>query len=208
MREGMITFPGDPPFRIETFFETRKGDPFNLALLHMGTHLGTHVDPPAHYLEGGATVDQVPLDVLVGPGVLLDLRGHQPQDTGKCPHWGRPARFVQDGQRNLARGPSLSRGFHGAYRGRGPLPGEAGCTACGNRLPVHRAIHEPGGARPSNTTWGGGPGGGRGSWWWKVSTCGEYRLGPTRFSACPCASRVPTGRRPGSSCEGRRNRGE
>ncbi len=75
MREGMITFPGDPPFRIETFFETRKGDPFNLALLHMGTHLGTHVDPPAHYLEGGATVDQVPLDVLVGPGVLLDLRG-------------------------------------------------------------------------------------------------------------------------------------
>lgn len=75
MREGMITFPGDPPFRIETFFETRKGDPFNLALLHMGTHLGTHVDPPAHYLEGGATVDQVPLDVLVGPGVLLDFRG-------------------------------------------------------------------------------------------------------------------------------------
>ncbi|RLB34289.1 MAG: cyclase family protein, partial [Deltaproteobacteria bacterium] len=75
MREGMITFPGDPPFRIETFFETRKGDPFNLALLHMGTHLGTHVDPPAHYLEGGATVDQVPLDVLVGPGVFLDLRG-------------------------------------------------------------------------------------------------------------------------------------
>ncbi|MFH0822596.1 MAG: cyclase family protein, partial [Pseudomonadota bacterium] len=34
-----------------------------------------HVDPPAHYITGGATVDQIPLSVLIGPGVVLDLRG-------------------------------------------------------------------------------------------------------------------------------------
>ncbi len=77
IHEGMITFPGDPPFKIEPFFLRKKGDPFDLALMSMGTHLGTHVDPPAHYLDGGYTVDQIPLDVLVGPGIVLDMRGRQ-----------------------------------------------------------------------------------------------------------------------------------
>ena len=75
IRERMLTFPGDPPFRIEPFFQQSKGDSFNLALMSLGTHLGTHVDPPAHYIDGGATVDRVPLDILVGPGVVLDMTG-------------------------------------------------------------------------------------------------------------------------------------
>ncbi len=75
IREGMVTFPGDPPFRLEPFFQRHKGDPFDLALMSVGTHLGTHVDPPAHYLDNGATVDQLPLDALVGPGIVLDMRG-------------------------------------------------------------------------------------------------------------------------------------
>jgi arylformamidase len=53
------------------------GDPFNLALVSMGTHIGTHVDPPAHYIEDGITVDRLPLDALVGPGVVLDMRGRR-----------------------------------------------------------------------------------------------------------------------------------
>ena len=87
IRKGMVTFPGDPPFRMEPCFQREKGDPFDLALISMGTHLGTHVDPPAHYLEGGATVDEIPLNTLVGPGIVLDMRGvsqidrHSLEDT-------------------------------------------------------------------------------------------------------------------------------
>jgi arylformamidase len=77
IREGMATFPGDPPFRRDPVFDIGRGDPFNLALLSMGTHLGTHVDPPAHYLPGGATVDELPLDALMGPGIVLDMRGRE-----------------------------------------------------------------------------------------------------------------------------------
>lgn len=77
IREGMLTFPGDPTFRIESFSQLGKGDPFSLSVMSIGTHLGTHVDPPAHYLEGGHTVDQIPLDALVGPGVILDMRGRR-----------------------------------------------------------------------------------------------------------------------------------
>ena len=75
LHEGMATFPGDPPFQIKPFFQRSRGDPFDLALMSVGTHLGTHVDPPAHYLDGGSTVDEIPLEILVGPGVVLDMRG-------------------------------------------------------------------------------------------------------------------------------------
>jgi len=71
----MLTFPGDPQFSIETVFDRSKGDPFNLSLMKVGTHLGTHVDPPAHYVEGGATVDEILPEVMIGPGVILDMRG-------------------------------------------------------------------------------------------------------------------------------------
>ncbi len=75
MENGMVGFPGDPVFHIEPHSQRNKGDAFNLALLSMGTHSGTHVDPPAHALDGGATIEKLPLDSLLGPGVLLDVRG-------------------------------------------------------------------------------------------------------------------------------------
>jgi arylformamidase len=77
LREGMVAFPGDPPFGMAPVFRRSEGDPFDLALLSLGTHAGTHVDPPAHYLDGGATVDQLSMDSLVGPGVVLDMRGRE-----------------------------------------------------------------------------------------------------------------------------------
>lgn len=75
IEEGMIAFPGDPPFRMMPLSDMRDGGLFSLSLLSMGTHTGTHIDSPKHYLEGGAGVEALPLDVLVGPGVVLDLRG-------------------------------------------------------------------------------------------------------------------------------------
>jgi arylformamidase len=93
IREGMLTFPGDPQFAITPFFQQGNGDPFNLSVMSMGTHLGTHVDPPAHYLEGGATVDRIALDILVGPGFVLDMRGRRVVDRRAFEPWslaGRP----------------------------------------------------------------------------------------------------------------------
>ena len=75
IHEKMAVFPGDPPFKKEPVFQIQTGDDFNLTRITMGTHLGTHVDPPAHFIENGATVDQLSLETLVGPGVVADLRG-------------------------------------------------------------------------------------------------------------------------------------
>ncbi len=63
-------WPGDPPVLVEPVARIEAGDPADVSRLVLGTHTGTHVDPPAHFLPGAATVDALPLDVLVGPAVV------------------------------------------------------------------------------------------------------------------------------------------
>lgn len=75
LRKGLVSFPGDPVFRSEPFFVRDHENLFNLTALHMGTHSGTHVDAPSHRLDSASTMDDIPLDVMVGPGVVADMRG-------------------------------------------------------------------------------------------------------------------------------------
>ena len=71
VRPGMIVYPGDPEVRLERVC-SNEGDGFNLSRLDLGVHSGTHVDAPLHFLEGGAAVETLPLEVLVGPCVVVD----------------------------------------------------------------------------------------------------------------------------------------
>jgi arylformamidase len=66
-------WPGDPPVLVEPVARVDAGDPADVSRLTLGTHTGTHVDPPAHFVPGAATVDVLPLDVLVGPAVVAQL---------------------------------------------------------------------------------------------------------------------------------------
>lgn len=43
-------------------------------------HGGTHLDAPIHFAEGGWTVDQIPLDKLKGPAVVIDVRAQASED--------------------------------------------------------------------------------------------------------------------------------
>jgi arylformamidase len=66
-------WPGDPPVIVEPVARVEDGDPAAVSRLALGTHTGTHVDPPAHFFPGELAVDALPLDVLVGPAVVADL---------------------------------------------------------------------------------------------------------------------------------------
>jgi arylformamidase len=68
-------FPGDPPFELSPTRRIADGAPFNVARLVTGTHAGTHVDAPAHFVAGGATVDQLPLEILIGKALVVDIPG-------------------------------------------------------------------------------------------------------------------------------------
>jgi arylformamidase len=67
----MVTYPGDPEVRLERVSSIAAGDGVNLSRLDLGVHSGTHVDAPLHFVEGGVSVEALPLDVLVGPCVVV-----------------------------------------------------------------------------------------------------------------------------------------
>ena len=55
-------------------------DGYRVTHLHLGSHSGTHLDAPSHVVEDGATVDALPLHLLVGPAVVVDLRDLGPRE--------------------------------------------------------------------------------------------------------------------------------
>jgi arylformamidase len=84
-------WPGDPPVLLEPVTRVEEGDVADVSRLVLGTHTGTHVDPPAHFLAGGATVDELPLDVLVGPAVVADVPGGRAIDAARLERLALPA---------------------------------------------------------------------------------------------------------------------
>ena len=59
-------YPGDPGIEIVAHAALSRGDAANVSLLRLGAHTGTHVDAPAHFIEGGRTISETPLNALVG----------------------------------------------------------------------------------------------------------------------------------------------
>jgi arylformamidase len=94
--EQLPVWPGDPPVYVtrvsddllpdegrrtkdEGLHVTRVSDGLPMVSgLSMSCHAGTHVDAPAHFLAGGAGVDALPLDVLIGPAWVVHLGGWGP----------------------------------------------------------------------------------------------------------------------------------
>jgi arylformamidase len=80
-RPGMHAYPGDPVLRVESARDIRRGDVCNLSLLTLGSHTGTHVDAPYHFLADGPRLGDVPLDRMVGEALVADLRGRAAIDA-------------------------------------------------------------------------------------------------------------------------------
>lgn len=67
----IAVFPDDTPLSRELLLELERGDPVTLSTLRTTVHLGAHVDAPAHYGAGAASIDELPLDRFVGPCRVL-----------------------------------------------------------------------------------------------------------------------------------------
>jgi arylformamidase len=73
MRTGMVHWPGDPEVRIERMQDMGRGDPCNVSHLALGSHTGTHMDPPLHYLADGPGLDRMPPSVSIGPARVIEV---------------------------------------------------------------------------------------------------------------------------------------
>jgi len=67
------TFPGSPQPNFIPW-EKIKDDGYNLELLFLSSHTGTHLDAPYHFLEKGAKIHEISLKKLVCNAVLIKLR--------------------------------------------------------------------------------------------------------------------------------------
>jgi arylformamidase len=72
IEENMPVFPGDPPPEIREV-TTIGQDMHAVQSIRFNNHIGTHLDAPSHFIEGGMTVDQIPLESLIGKAVILDF---------------------------------------------------------------------------------------------------------------------------------------
>jgi arylformamidase len=68
----MPTWPSDAPIVVEPTSRIGRGDSANVSRLGMSSHTLTHVDPPGHFIEQGLTIDRLPLDVLIGPAIVVE----------------------------------------------------------------------------------------------------------------------------------------
>lgn len=68
---GMAVWPGDAPFELQPTSSLTGGHMVNLTTLALSAHTGTHVDAPYHFIEEGATLEQVDLAAFWGPAQVI-----------------------------------------------------------------------------------------------------------------------------------------
>lgn len=69
----MTVYPGDPAVQIEPCFSLSKGNPANVLSITMGSHTGTHIDAPYHFIDTGAKLDALKLEVMIGRTHVLEI---------------------------------------------------------------------------------------------------------------------------------------
>lgn len=70
-----VYWPTAQPFHLEKDFEgvTEKGFYYSAYKYSAAEHGGTHLDAPVHFSQGRHAVDQIPLEQLIGSGIVVDV---------------------------------------------------------------------------------------------------------------------------------------
>src|SRR5579872_5731601 len=77
LRNGIPQWPGDARFQITMAEEICTGGSVNLCQISGSAHTGTHMDAPRHFIDGGQTLDSMPLTATVGRARVIEI--HDPE---------------------------------------------------------------------------------------------------------------------------------
>ncbi len=72
LHNGMPVYPGDPSPTFEPYATLAKNG-VNLTKMTLGSHTGTHLDAPRHFIENGLGIDEIPPAKLIGESYVADL---------------------------------------------------------------------------------------------------------------------------------------
>jgi arylformamidase len=74
MFEGCVSWPSHgEAFSAEPLARIAHGDVCNTTAFRCSAHLGTHLDAPRHFIDDGPPIDQVDLDLLIGPADVVEV---------------------------------------------------------------------------------------------------------------------------------------
>jgi arylformamidase len=71
IRDGGLVYPGNPDIHISLQQSIALGAGANVSNVSFGSHTGTHVDAERHFFDNGMTVDQIPLETLMGHATVV-----------------------------------------------------------------------------------------------------------------------------------------
>jgi len=74
---GMVHWPDNPPVEIRRMLDMDRGDVCNVSTLSFGSHTGTHMDAPVHFISGGKGIDEMPLDATIGSARVIPISNRE-----------------------------------------------------------------------------------------------------------------------------------
>ena len=81
MKAGMPVWPTHPHYCQEMVESWDRGDPACNHALVMSEHTGTHFDAPVHFIRGGATIAEIPVERFFGRMARIDARDCGPRQA-------------------------------------------------------------------------------------------------------------------------------
>jgi arylformamidase len=73
IHNNMMPFYQDPTASIYRVRDMDEGDDANVSEIKMGCHCGTHLDAPVHFVPGAPAVEDLSLDDLIGPALVVEF---------------------------------------------------------------------------------------------------------------------------------------
>jgi len=70
--EDLAVWPGDPSVTIRRSSSVEQGDEATTSIFTLGSHTGTHIDAPGHFIPGGDGVDKADLNILIGEAWVIE----------------------------------------------------------------------------------------------------------------------------------------
>ncbi|MDP2932204.1 MAG: cyclase family protein [Chloroflexota bacterium] len=83
LRDAMVHWPGDPPVIIKRVTDVARGDSHTLSEISLGSHTGTHIDAPVHFLRQGMGIDRMPADITVGRARVIEIKDAETVKPGE-----------------------------------------------------------------------------------------------------------------------------
>jgi len=145
LRNDVIGWPGDVPVEVARRMRIEQGADYNISMITLSTHAGTHMDAPLHFIATGDSIDSMPVDVTVGEARIIEIRDRESIKRAELEE-----HDIQAGERIIFKTANSERDWldvpmiedyvHIAPDRPLPVPGGARGQVRGDRLPLGREL--------------------------------------------------------------------